>query len=93
MAKHLALEHFEAIDVPLDRASTPRQGDARFDRRIVLVQPGGKALQGLKRTGGRALQPGIKLRRLRLADQGGPPAARLRYRMLRHPGKSTPNRN
>ena len=26
-AKHLALQHFEAIDVPLDRTSTPGQGD------------------------------------------------------------------
>ena len=29
-AKHLALQHFEAIDVPLDRAGTPGQGHARL---------------------------------------------------------------
>ena len=69
-AKHLALEHFEAIDVPLDRTGRPRQGHPRFDRLIVVAEPVGKALQGLQRTGGRALQPGIKLRWLALADQG-----------------------
>jgi hypothetical protein len=27
-AKHVALQHFEAVDVPLDRAIGPGQGDA-----------------------------------------------------------------
>ena len=35
--KHLALEHLEAIDVPLHGPRTPRQGHTGFDRRIVLA--------------------------------------------------------
>src|SRR5882672_11904 len=69
-ATHLALEHFEAMDVPLDRTGRPGQGHPRFDRLIVVAEPVGKALQGLQCPGGRALQPGIKLRWLALADQG-----------------------
>src|SRR6266571_3893871 len=60
-AKHLALEHFQTVDVSLDRAATPGERHTRFDRRVLLVQPQGKASQGLQRTGGRALQPGIEL--------------------------------
>ena len=57
--------------MPLDGTCAPGQGDARFDRLIVLREPGGEAAQGLQRTAGRALEPGIKLRGLPLADQGG----------------------
>ena len=35
-AKHVALQHLQAVDVPLDRAGTPGQGDAGFDRCIPL---------------------------------------------------------
>src|SRR5262249_51764588 len=70
-AKHLALEHFQPVDVPLDRAGTPGQGDAGFDRLIVLAEPARKALQGLERTGSRALQPGIEALRLALAHEVG----------------------
>ena len=77
-AKHLALQHFEAIDVPLDGARTPGQGHARFDRLVVLVEPGGKALHGLQRTRGRALQPGIELRRAAAGGPGGESPARGR---------------
>ena len=70
-AKHLAFHHFQPVDVPLDRAGTPRQGDAGFDRRIVLAEPARKALQGLERTGSRALQPGIEALRLALAHEVG----------------------
>ncbi len=45
----------------LDRPITPGQRDTRFDRLIVVVEPVGKALQGLQRTRRRALQPGIKV--------------------------------
>ena len=55
MAHHLALQHFETIDVPLDRTRTPGHSDARFDRLIVLAQPARKALQSLQSTRGRAL--------------------------------------
>src|SRR5438093_9873047 len=68
-AKHLAFHHFQPVDVPLDRAGTPRQGDAGFDRLIVLAEPARKALQGLERTGSRALQPGIEALRLALAHE------------------------
>ena len=54
-AKHLAFQHFEAIDVPLDRAIRPGQRHPGFDGRIVVAEPGRKALHGLQRTGGRAL--------------------------------------
>src|SRR5437870_64442 len=37
-AKHLALQHFEAIDMPLDRPGAPGQRDARFDRLIVVAE-------------------------------------------------------
>src|SRR5712691_2220067 len=70
-AEHLALQHFETVDVALDRPIGPGQCHARFDRLIVVVEPRGKALQGLLHTGGRALQPRIDGRRLSLTDQRG----------------------
>ena len=66
-AKHLPLQHFEAVDVPLDRAIGPRQGHARFDGRIVVAEPTGKAAQGLQRTCARPRQPWIQMRGLPLA--------------------------
>jgi hypothetical protein len=69
--KHLALQHLQTVDVSLDRAATPGQRHPGFDRRIILVESGSKALQGLQRTGGRAREPRIELRRLPLADQSG----------------------
>ena len=56
--------------MPLDRAIGPGQRHAGFDGRIVVPEPGGKALQGLQRTGRRPLEPGIELRGLALAHQG-----------------------
>src|SRR5882672_6712890 len=38
-AKHLALHHFQTVDVSLDRTGAPRQGDAGFDRLVVLYSP------------------------------------------------------
>src|SRR2546426_8914280 len=70
-AKHLALQHFEAVDMALDRPVGPGQCHARFDRLIVVVEPPGKALQGLLRTGGGALELGIELWWLPLAHEGG----------------------
>src|ERR1700675_141739 len=55
-AKHLALEHLQAVDVPFDWASAPREGHPSFDRVLVLIQPFRKASQRLQRTGGRADQ-------------------------------------
>src|SRR6516225_1722489 len=68
-AKHLAFHHFEAINMPFDRASTPGQRDAGFYGLILLLQAGREALKGLQRTGHGAREPGIKALRLPLADQ------------------------
>jgi hypothetical protein len=54
-----------------DRAGAPGQSNPSFDRLIVLREPGGEASQGLQRTGCRAREPRIELRRLPLTDQGG----------------------
>ena len=68
-SKHLAFQHLEAIDVSLHGARTPGQGHPGFDRRIVVPQPLGKAPKHPKRTLRGALQPGIELRPLALADE------------------------
>ena len=70
-AKHLPLQHFQTVNVALDRPGTPRQRDPGFDGLIVLRQSGGKAAQGVQRTIGGALQPGIELGRLPLAHELG----------------------
>src|SRR5262249_30865581 len=69
-AKHVAFQHLQPVDVPLDRAGTPGQGHPGFDRLIVLLEPARKALEGLQRTGRRAREPGIEALRLPLADEG-----------------------
>jgi hypothetical protein len=69
--KHLALEHFQAIDVPFHGAAPPGQGHPSFDCRVVLIPSQGIAAHRRPRTGSRALQPGIKRLRLPLTDQGG----------------------
>jgi hypothetical protein len=65
--KHLALQHFEAVAMPLDGARTPRQGHTGLHRLVILGQPGGEALHGCYGTRGGALQPGIETLRLPLA--------------------------
>jgi hypothetical protein len=69
-AKHLAFQHLEAVNVPLDWARTPRQGHPGFDCLVVLIQSCGEAAQSLDRAGGGAREPQIELRRLPLAHQG-----------------------
>lgn len=69
-AEHVPLQHFQPVDMALDRPGGPGQGHPGFDRRIVLVQAGGEAAQRVQRTAGRALKPGIELGRLPLAHQG-----------------------
>jgi len=49
----------------------PGQRHAGFDRRIVLTEPAGKAPHRLQGTRGRAIQPGVELRRLPLAHEDG----------------------
>jgi hypothetical protein len=70
-AKHLALQHFEAIDMAFNRSIGPRQRHASFDGCLVVPEPCRKALQGFQRTGRRTLEPGIKRGGLALADEGG----------------------
>jgi hypothetical protein len=67
--KHLPFEHFEAIDMALDRTSGPLQRHPGFDRRIVLAEPMGKALEGLEGPRGGTLEPGIELCRLPLPHE------------------------
>ena len=43
-AKHLTFQHFETIDMALDRAGRPGQGHPRFDCLVILRQPFRKAL-------------------------------------------------
>ena len=68
-AKHLALQHFEAVDMPLDGARTPGQRHPGFDRLVVLIEPGREASHGVHSTRSGALQPGIEALRLPLADE------------------------
>jgi hypothetical protein len=42
-AEHLALQHLEAVDMPLDRARTLGDGDAGVDRGIILGEPSREA--------------------------------------------------
>src|SRR5262245_35662763 len=42
-AKHVAFQHFQAIDMTLHRATRPRQGHSRFDGGIVVAEPTRKA--------------------------------------------------
>src|SRR5207248_7535522 len=65
-AKHLALEHFEAVDMPLDRARIPGQRHPGFDCLVILVEPCREASHGVHSTCGGALQPGIEAFRLPL---------------------------
>ena len=51
----------------LDRPIGPGERDPRFDGVVIVIEPLGKALQGVQRTGRRALQPRIKRGRLALA--------------------------
>jgi hypothetical protein len=68
-AKHLPLEHFEAIDVAFDGAVTPRHGHPRFDGGIVVAEPLRKPLQGGPRTGHGAGKPAIEALRLAGPDE------------------------
>src|SRR4029450_6184110 len=69
--KHLAFQHFQPVNVPLDGTRTPGQGDSRFHRFVILVQPGSEALYGVHGTRGGAREPGIEALRLQWADEGG----------------------
>jgi hypothetical protein len=70
-AKHLALEHLQAIDVPCDGSLTPGPRHPGLDGGIVLTQPLRQALEWRESARGGAHQPRIELGRLALADAGG----------------------
>src|SRR4029434_5157442 len=83
-AKHLPLQHFEAIDVAFDGAVAPGQREPCFDGGIVVAQPLRKALQGRPRTGRGAGEPAIEA--LTLAgphEVGKVPGQRDRLSQLR----------
>ena len=76
-AKHLAFQHFEAINMPFDRAGTPRQRDTGFHGLIVLMQAGSEALHGLQRTGhGARLSQGSRRSGCRWRTRVAKPCAR-----------------
>jgi hypothetical protein len=58
-AKHLALQQFQACDLPLHRPITPGQSHPGFDRLIIIAESLGKALEGAPRTLRGAGQPGL----------------------------------
>jgi hypothetical protein len=68
-AEHLTLEHFQAIDLPLNWPIAPSERDPSFDRGIILTESFGKPLEGAQGTLTGAHQPGIELRRLAQAHQ------------------------
>jgi len=70
-AKHLALEQFQACDMPLHGPVAPGQGESGFDGVIIVSEPFGKALQGYNGTLRDPGQPGIQLRALTLAYEVG----------------------
>ena len=70
-AKHLALEHFEAVNLPLYWPRAPRQGDARFHGSIICSQALCEALKRLEPAGCGPLEPGLKLGGWALTHEGG----------------------
>ena len=42
-AEHLTFQHFQAINMALDRARTPGEGDAGCDRGIIRGEPSREA--------------------------------------------------
>ena len=55
---------------PSTGPALPGQRHARFDRLVILIQPGGKASHGVDSTRSGALPAGSSLARLPLAHQG-----------------------
>jgi hypothetical protein len=70
-AKHLALEHLQAIDVPFDWSLTPRQRDSGLDGGHVRPEPSGEMPEGWEGALGGAHQAWFQARKLALADEGG----------------------
>src|SRR5262249_30612413 len=55
-AKHLPLQHVEAIEMALDRPATPGQRAPGFDGLVVVIEPRGEAAHSVQCTAGRAPQ-------------------------------------
>jgi hypothetical protein len=70
-AKHLALEHLQAVDLALDRSLTPGQRHPGLHGGVILTHPFGKAPEGRESARGGARQPRIEPGRLALAHEGG----------------------
>jgi hypothetical protein len=60
-AKHLALEQFQARDLPLHWPTTPGQSDPGFDRVVIIAESFGKTLPGSYGTLGGRREPGLQL--------------------------------
>jgi hypothetical protein len=70
-AKHLALEHFQARDLPLHWSTTPGQRDPSFDRVVIIAESFGKTLPGSHGTVGGTREPGLQLLGVPLAHELG----------------------
>ena len=68
-AKHLALEPFQARDLPLHWAITPGQADPRFDRVVIIPESFGKPLPGSHDTLGGTREPRLQRLGLPLAHE------------------------
>jgi hypothetical protein len=69
-ATHLARQQLQTSDVPFDRALTPGQRHRCLDGGHVRPESSGQAPDGRESARGGARQPGFKLARLTLTDQG-----------------------
>ena len=68
-AKHRALQHFQSVNLVLDRAGTPLELDPSMYRLVVTTQAGGEALEWLERASRRLLQPAIKRHHITSTNQ------------------------
>jgi len=70
-AKHLALEQFQACDMPLHGSVAPGQGETGLDGGIIVSEPLSKPVQGYNGTLRDLGQPGIQVRALPLTHEAG----------------------
>jgi hypothetical protein len=70
-AKHLTLQHLQAMDLAFDRSLAPWQRDRRLASSDGRLEPSGEAPEGWEGARGGARQPRFKMCGLTLADQAG----------------------
>ena len=70
-AKHLALEQFQACDMPLHGSVAPGQGETGLDGGIIVSEPLSKPGQGYNGTLRDLGQPGIQVRALPPTHEAG----------------------